>query len=514
MNEDLSELLAQQFSQFQPGKIITGRVVDLHKDYVLVDIGYKSEGLVFRSEFKDFEQLEPGQEIKVMLETMEPDDSGLITLSKEKADVILNWDRIEEAYREEVHIKGKIVAVIKGGFRADIGIPAFLPLSQADLKPIVEPRSLVGQTCEFKVIKLDRSRNNAVVSRREILEEIETERKTEALKTLEVNQVVKGAVRNIVDYGVFVDLGDITGLLHINDLSWSRINHPSQLVAIGEELEVQILKIDNEKKEISLGLKQLGPNPWDGVEQKYPSGTRVSGKVVNITPYGAFIKLEEGVEGLLHISEISWTSKVKHPSEVLAMGDDVEVEVIGVDPDNQKISFSLKALEPNPWETIAQKYPPGTIVKGKVYNITNYGAFVELEKGIDGLLHISNLSAEKVKHPSELLKKGDKLEVMVLKVDVEKRRVALGRKQLLEGEGVPLSGSDADEKGQADVAPEEAVVPPKKKRVKKEAVSAPEETVGEEGVSPPEDLRKKKASGKKAAAPETEEEQESAPADK
>lgn len=431
MPENLTELLLRQVNTFKPGNIISGKIVNLASDYVLIDIGYKTEGFIPRNEFKDFENLEPGQEIRVMLESLEPAESGLIVLSKEKADLVLNWDRVESAYQDGLKIRGKILTPVKGGFRVDIGIMAFLPASQADLKPIADPKTFVNQVFEFKVIKLDRMRNNIVVSRREILEAEERQNKLAALEKIEIGQVVKGTVRNIVDYGIFVDIGGLTGLVHINDLSWSRITHPSQVVAVGDQIEVKILKVNAEKAEVALGIKQTGANPWESIEGKYPAGSRVQGKVVNLTDYGAFIKLEDGVEGLLHISELSWTIKVKNPSEILAMGDTVEIQVIALEPEKQKISFSMKALEPNPWETITEKYPVGTVVKGKIYNLTHYGAFVELEKGIEGLLHVKDLDWIKVKHPSEVIKKGDKVEVVVLEVDPEKKRIALGRKQLL-----------------------------------------------------------------------------------
>ncbi|MFH2068467.1 MAG: 30S ribosomal protein S1 [Candidatus Omnitrophota bacterium] len=431
MPENLTELLLRQVNTFKPGNIISGKIVNLASDYVLVDIGYKTEGFIPRNEFKDFENLEPGQEIRVMLESLEPAESGLIVLSKEKADLVLNWDRVESAHKNGLKIRGKILTPVKGGFRVDIGIMAFLPASQADLKPIADPKTLVNQVFEFKVIKLDRMRNNIVVSRREILEAEEHQSKLAALEKIEIGQIVKGTVRNIVDYGIFVDIGDLTGLVHINDLSWSRITHPSQVVAVGDQIEVKILKVNAEKAEVALGIKQTGANPWENIEGKYPVGSRIQGKVVNLTDYGAFIKLEDGVEGLLHISELSWTIKVKNPSEILAMGDTVEIQVIALEPEKQKISFSMKALEPNPWETITEKYPVGTVVKGKVYNLTPYGAFVELEKGIEGLLHVKDLDWTKMKHPSEVIKKGDKVEVVVLEVDPGKKRIALGRKQLL-----------------------------------------------------------------------------------
>ncbi|HNQ34858.1 MAG TPA: S1 RNA-binding domain-containing protein, partial [bacterium] len=306
----MTSWMTKQMTAFKPGQIITGKVIEVANDYVLIDIGYKSEGYVPRMEFKDFETLESGQEVRVMLETLDINENGFISLSKEKADLLLNWDRVETSYRQGETIKGKILASVKGGFRVDIGIMAFLPISQTDIRPISDPKALIGQVFDFKVIKLDRSRNNIVISRRELLEAEERIRKTAALARLEIGQVVKGLVKNIVDYGAFIDIGDLTGLAHINDLSWSHITHPSQVLAIGDRVEVKILKINQEKGEVSLGLKQTMKNPWEGIESRYPVGSRIQGKVVNITDYGAFVKLEDGVEGLLHISELSWTNKV------------------------------------------------------------------------------------------------------------------------------------------------------------------------------------------------------------
>ena len=491
MQDNFAEVFEKHFANFKSGQIMTGKIIQLHKDFVLVDINYKSEGMVPRGEFKDFEQLELGQEVKVMLEELEPNESGCVPLSKERADLVLNWDRVEDASRDGAQIKGKILSTVKGGFRVDVGVMSFLPMSQSDLRPVSDPRSMVDKVFDFKVIKLDRARNNVVISRREILEAEEKIRKVDALKRISEGQIVKGTVRNIVDYGAFVDIGGITGLVHINDLSWSHTNHPSQVLAVDEEVEVKILRINHEKTEISLGIKQVGPNPWDDIEKKFPVGSTVQGKVVNLTDYGAFVKIDEGVEGLLHISELSWTNKVKHPSEILAMGDDIEIQIIGLDPAQQKISFSMKALEPNPWETIAEKFPPGTVVKGKVYNVTHYGAFVELEKGIDGLLHVSNIDWNKVKHPSDVLKKGDRIEVVVLEVDAARKRVALGRKQLLPQGGTSVARLDGtvetDVTGGAEPETAEA----------REATEAPESAEG--GEKPARDGKKR---GEKTASPE------------
>ncbi|MCK4245277.1 MAG: S1 RNA-binding domain-containing protein, partial [Candidatus Omnitrophica bacterium] len=349
-----------------------------------------------------------------------------------RADLSLNWHRIEKTYEADSPIEGKIVQIVKGGFKVDIGVLAFLPGSQADIKPLTEPKEFLGKNYQFKVLKIDRFKKNVVLSRRSLLEEEERKKHLSALLKLKEGELIKGKVKSIVDYGAFVEIDGVSGFLHINDMGWGRISHPSQLLRVGEEIEVLVLKVDREKGEVSFGLKQKTPNPWEKIEEKYPVGSKVRGKVVNITEYGAFVKLEEGLEGLLHISELSWIGHIKHPSEIIAMGDELELLVIGIEKEHQKISFSLKRLEPNPWEKIKEKYPPDTKFEGKVVSLTDYGAFVEIEKGIDGLLHISNISWEKIKHPSEILKKGEKVDVVILSVDPERKKIALGMKQLKE----------------------------------------------------------------------------------
>ena len=402
---------------------------------MIIDVGYKSEGRIPRSEFKDAKEVKIGDEIDVVIESLEPNDNGLLLFSKERADLSLNWYRIEKSYESDSPIKGKIVQIVKGGFKVDIGVLAFLPGSQTDIKPLIEPKEFLGRDCQFKILKIDRPKKNVVLSRRSLLEEEERKKHLSTLLKFKEGELVKGKVKSIVDYGVFVEVEEVTGFLHINDLSWGKLSHPSQLLRVGEEVEVLVLRVDREKGGISFGLKQKNPNPWEKIEEKYPVGSKVRGKVVNITEYGAFVKLEEGLEGLLHISELSWTGHIKYPSEIVAMGDELELLVIGIEKEHQKISFSLKRLEPNPWEKIKEKYPPGTKFKGKVVSLTDYGAFIEIEKGIDGLLHISNISLEKIKHPSEVLKKGEKIDVVILSVDPEKKKIALGMKQLKEKEG-------------------------------------------------------------------------------
>ncbi|HOL21895.1 MAG TPA: S1 RNA-binding domain-containing protein [bacterium] len=427
---DIGKLLEEKISGFKPGSLVKGRVVRIMEEEVVIDIGYKSEGVALKEEFKGEDTCE-GQEIDVVVESLDPDEHGFIPLSKEKADVILNWEKIERCYETGGWIEGTIFRSVKGGFRVDVGVIAFLPSSQADINPLTNPSSLVGMRSRFKIINLDSARKNVVVSRRKYLEEEREEKRKEYFSNIQKDQLVTGIVRNIVDYGAFIELEyGIVGLLHINDMSWGRISHPSQILNTGQEVEVVVLDVDREREVLSFGLKQKTPNPWDNIEERYPVGSVVEGKVVNITDYGAFIKIEEGIEGLLHISELSWTGRIKKPSDVIAMGDTISVQVIDIKKEEQKISFSLKSLEPNPWPDIAERYPVGSIVKGKVYNIADFGAFVELEPGIDGLLHISNITDDNIKHPSEVLRKGQKVDVMVLEIDPENKRISLGMKQI------------------------------------------------------------------------------------
>jgi len=416
--------------EFEPGTILQGRVVGVAGDDVLVDIGYKSEGVVPANEFEDLANLKPGTQVEVLLEAVE-DDSGLIVISKRKADRIRGWEKVINQYREGDTVTGRVMRKIKGGLLVDIGVPVFLPASQVDLRRPADIADYIDHTIRCKILKIDEARRNIVVSRRRLLEEEREAQKTKLLGEIQIGQVRKGVVKNITDFGAFVDLGGIDGLLHITDMSWGRVSHPSEIVAIDQELEVVILNVNKEEEKIALGLKQKSASPWDNVEQKYPVGSRVKGTVVNIMPYGAFVKLEEGIEGLVHISEMSWTRRVNHPSEMVAIGDVIEVVVLGINKEKEEISLGMKQIEANPWTQVESKYPPGTVIKGRVRNLTNYGAFVEIEEGIDGLLHVSDMSwTKKVSHPSEILKKGDEVEVVVLSVDQERKRVALGMKQL------------------------------------------------------------------------------------
>ncbi len=428
---DVGKILEEKLLSFKPGSIIKGTVIRVDKE-VIVDFGYKTEGYVLREEFKsEQEKIKPGTQVDLIVESLDPDPNGLILLSKEKADVMLNWDKIEKNYEEDKPVTGTILQRVKGGFKVDIGILAFLPGSQTDIKPVTNPSQFINVQSLFKIIKIDKQRKNVVVSRRKFLEEEKEEKRRQFLQTLEKGTIVKGKVKNLVDYGAFIEIDNsVVGLLHLNDMAWGRITHPSQMISVGEEIEVVVLDVNMEKQVVSFGLKQRTKNPWDEVEAKYPVGAIVEGKVVNITDYGAFVKLEDGIEGLLHISEFSWTGRVRHPSDVVAMGDAMKLKVIDIKKDEQKISFSLRQMEQNPWPEIVKKYPVGSVVKGKVYHITDFGAFVEIEKGIDGLLHISNISDAQIKHPSEVLRKGQKIDVLILEIDPEGKKISLGLKHL------------------------------------------------------------------------------------
>jgi len=438
-DEDLSpEQRAEMFSHYEEslrsigeGEIVRGVVLRLDEKEVLVDVGFKSEGVIALSEFPDPSSIKVGDTIEVFLEKMENQD-GLVVLSKQRADFVRVWDRVKEAYDEGKVVEGKLVRKIKGGVVVDLyGVEAFLPGSQIALRQVQNVDALLGQPVSVKIIKLNKRRRNIVVSRRAVLEEERDRMKATILKDLAKDQIREGQVKNITDFGAFVDLGGIDGLLHITDMSWGRVSHPSELVKIGDKVRVKVLNFDPEKERISLGLKQLEAYPWEGVEDKYKVGDRVKGKVVSITDYGAFVELEKGVEGLIHVSEMSWTRHVRHPSKVVNIGDIIEAVVLKVDKANEKISLGLKQVEPDPWLTLDQKYPPGMRVKGKVRNLTNFGAFVELEEGIDGLVHVSDMSwTKRVAHPSEVLKKGEAVEVVVLSIDKEHRRISLGLKQV------------------------------------------------------------------------------------
>jgi len=429
--EQLGGLYDNSIRNFEVGSILEGKVIDRRGDEVIIDIGYKSEGVVSADEFGDrARHIQRGDRVEVLLEAVE-DESGMVVLSKRKADRIRGWERVIENNAEGDIVRGPAIRKIKGGLLVDIGVPVFLPASQISIRRTGDIADYIGQELECKIIKIDKERRNIVVSRRKLIEERREEQKKKLLTEIKIGELRKGVVKNITDFGAFIDLGGIDGLLHITDMSWGRISHPSEMLKIDEETEVMILNVDREREKISLGLKQKSPSPWTGIEEKYPVGSRVRGQVVNIVSYGAFVKLEDGVEGLVHISEMSWTRRINHPSELVAIGDTVEIVVLGIDLEKEEISLGMKQTEANPWEVVEEKYPPGTVIKGRVRNLANYGAFIEIEQGIDGLLHISDMSwTKKVGHPSEMLKKGDKVEAVVLSVNQEKKRVALGLKQL------------------------------------------------------------------------------------
>jgi len=431
-DEELLSNIVDQKTTHQPGKILTGRVVDVAGDNVIVEVGLKSEGSVPLHEFEDPSAVKPGQEVEVLLEAVES-DTGLVELSKRKADRIRGWEYILSHKQEGDVIEGTVMRKIKGGLLVDISVPAFLPASQVDIRRPADIGEYIGQRIEAVILKMNRDRRNIVISRRKLIEEQRAEAKKKLFAEIEEGQWRKGVVKNIADFGAFVDLGGVDGLLHITDMSWGRISHPSEIVDIDQEIECVVLNVDREKEKIALGLKQKTASPWDQVEQKYPVGARVRGEVVNIMPYGAFVKIEEGLEGLVHVSEMSWTKRVNHPSEMVAVGDEVDVAVLDIDKEKKEISLGMKQAEANPWAVVKEKYPPGTVIEGRVRNMTNFGAFVEIEEGIDGLLHVSDLSwTQKVGHPSEVLKKGQSLKCVVLAVDEDKMRVSLGLKQLTE----------------------------------------------------------------------------------
>ena len=430
--DELAEVYEQSVKNFEPGSILTGRVVNIFGDNVIIDIGYKSEGAVERREFDNIDEVQPGLKVEVLLESVDS-EGGQIQLSKRKADRMRAWERIITEHVEGDVVEGRVMRKIKGGLLVDIGVPVFLPASQVDIRRPSDIAEYIGRDIKCKILKIDESRRNIVVSRRRLIEEQREQAKTKLLGEIQVGELRRGQVKNIADFGAFVDLGGIDGLLHITDMSWSRIGHPSEIVKIDEEIDVVILNVDREKEKIALGLKQKEANPWDQVEEKYPIGSKVTGVVVNIMNYGAFVKLEDGIEGLVHISEMSWTRRVNHPSEIVQVSDEVEVVVLDINRDKQEISLGMKQTDVNPWTLVKDKYPPGTIVEGKIRNLTSYGAFVEIEEGIDGLLHVSDLSwTRKIGHPNELLKKGELAKAVVLSVDQDKKRVALGLKQLEE----------------------------------------------------------------------------------
>lgn len=427
------EFYDRTLSEIRQGEIVVGRVLAVSDNDVLVDIGFKSEGVISVEEFGDPPVVKVGDEIEVYLEDLENPDGQLI-LSKRKATFMRLWDKVVDIYNQGGTIEGTCVRRIKGGMVVDLmGVDAFLPGSQIDVKPVRDFDSLIGKTFTFKVVKVNRLRKNIVVSRRALLEESMAEEKKEVLSTLEKNQIREGTVKNITDFGVFVDLGGVDGLLHINDLSWGRINHPSEVVKLDETIKVMVLDFNDAKDRISLGFKQLQPHPWEKIDEKYPEGAVVTGKVVSIADYGAFVELEKGVEGLIHVSEMSWTRHGLHPSKVVSVGETLEVKILSLDQERKRISLGLKQLTEDPWENIEKKYPVGSHFRGRVRNMTNFGAFVEMEEGIDGLIHISDLSwTKKIRHPSEVLKKGEEVEVEILDVNKSERRISLGYKQLTE----------------------------------------------------------------------------------
>ncbi|MDW7681301.1 MAG: 30S ribosomal protein S1, partial [bacterium] len=405
---ELQKLYENTINSFVEGELVVGTILAISDKEVTVDIGFKSEGTIPIEEFSKPDQLKVGDDIEVFLESIE-DLDGQMVLSRKKVDFIHSWEKIVSSYENGDILEGRCVRRIKGGIVVDLdGIDAFLPGSQIDVKPIRDFDSFIGQNMELKVVKVNQLRKNIVVSHRVLVEEEMKEQREKILENLEKGQILEGSVKNITDFGVFIDLGGVDGLLHINDLCWGRISHPSEIVALDEVLKVMVLDFNDEKNRISLGLKQLQPHPWENVAEKYPVGTVVKGKVVNISDYGAFVELEKGVEGLIHISEMSWTQHIKHPSKMLAVGEQVETKILNIDPEDKKISLGLKQLEPDPWDTLGDKYPVGSQHEGKVRNLTNFGAFIELEEGIDGLIHISDLSwTKKIRHPGEVLKKGD-----------------------------------------------------------------------------------------------------------
>lgn len=428
----LDALLADAVGDIKANQIVSGKVVRLSGDTVFIDVGYKSEGLIHVTEFENPEEVEPGVEVEVLLEALD-DGEGMVVVSKRKADRIRSWEKIIETYSEGDTVTGLCTRKIKGGLLVDIGVNAFLPASQVNIRRTEDVGDWIGKEITARIIKIDEERMNIVVSRRRLIEEQREKDKTALLADIEEGQTRKGIVKNIADFGAFVDLGGLDGLLHITDMTWGRINHPTEMVKIDQEIAVKVLKVDTERERVALGLKQLTPDPWAEIDQKFPVSAKIVGEVVNIMSYGAFVKLEDGVEGLVHISEMSWTRRVNDPREVVNIGDHVEVVVLDVNKEKQEISLGMKQTEVNPWELVESNYPPGTIISGRVRNLTNYGAFIELQQGIDGLLHISDMSwTKKVTHPSEVVKKGEEVKCVVLSVDQEKKRIALGLKQLSE----------------------------------------------------------------------------------
>ena len=428
----MEEAMRSADMRFAAGEIVTGYVIEVRPKEVMVDIGYKSEGVIPGNEFDDIKTVKVGDSVDVLIEKLE-DKDGMVVLSKEKAEFKKNWDKILTICNEGGTIGGKVKAVVKGGLLVNIGVEAFLPASQIDIVPPKNLNQFVGNTYEFKVVKINQERQNIVLSRRELIEQERNEKRAKLLGEMTPGDIRKGTVKNITDFGAFIDLNGLDGLLHITDMSWGRIGHPSEILKVGQDIDVVVLDINREKERVSLGLKQKLANPWDQIEAKYPIGQKVKGKVVNLVPYGAFVELEPGVEGLVHVTELSWTKRIAKPSDVLKPEQEIEAIVLGINRDEQKISLGVRQLETNPWDKALEKYPTGTKVKGKIRNLTSYGAFIELEDGLDGMIHVSDISwTRKINHPSEVLKKGDEVEATVLEIDKANQRISMGLKQLTE----------------------------------------------------------------------------------
>ena len=426
----MEEALRQSPARFVTGQIVKGTVIEVRPKEVLVDIGYKSEGVIPGNEFDDIKTVKPGDEVDVLIEKLE-DKEGMVVLSKEKAEFKKNWDKILTICNEGGTINGKVKAAVKGGLLVNIGVEAFLPASQIDIVPPKNLAQFIGNSYEFKVVKINQERQNIVLSRRELIEQQRNDKRSRLLSEMTPGDIRKGTVKNITDFGAFIDLNGIDGLLHITDMSWGRIGHPSEILKVGQHIDVVVLDINREKERVSLGLKQKLSNPWENIDAKYQVGNKVKGKVVNLVPYGAFVELEPGVEGLVHVTELSWTKRIAKPSDVLKADQEIEAVVLGINREEQKISLGIRQLETNPWDKAMEKYPAGTKVKGKIRNLTSYGAFIELEEGLDGMIHVSDISwTRKINHPSEVFKKGDEVEAIVLEVDKANQRISVGVKQL------------------------------------------------------------------------------------
>jgi small subunit ribosomal protein S1 len=426
----MEEALKQSSTRFATGQIVKGKVIEVRPKEVLVDIGYKSEGVIPANEFDDIKSVKIDDEIDVLIEKLE-DKEGMVVLSKEKAEFKKNWDKILTICNEGGTITGKVKAAVKGGLLVNIGVEAFLPSSQIDMVPPKNLAQFIGNSYEFKVVKINQERQNIVLSRRELIEQQRNDKRSKLLTEMTPGDIRKGTVKNITDFGAFIDLNGIDGLLHITDMSWGRVGHPSEILKVGQDIDVVVLDINREKERVSLGLKQKLSNPWENIDAKYQVGVRVKGKVVNLVPYGAFVELEPGVEGLVHVTELSWTKRIAKPSDVLKAEQEIEAVVLGINREEQKISLGIRQLEANPWDQASQKYPSGTKVKGKIRNLTSYGAFIELEEGLDGMIHVSDISwTRKINHPSEVFKKGDEVEAVVLEVDKANQRISVGVKQL------------------------------------------------------------------------------------